>query len=534
MRSLPVASAASSPPPFSDEVTFAPLGPRPRVLLVWPRLPASFWGFESMLTMLPERSLIPPLGLMTVAALCPPGWQLRLIDEAIEPLGEADLAAADLVLVSAMHAQRERLFAILALAKERHVRTMVGGPYASTEPEVLLERADHVVVGEADKVFDTIAGDLERGRARRLYLVQEKPDLDRTPVPRFDLLDLRRYACMPVQFSRGCPFQCEFCDIITIYGRKPRSKPGERLIAELDRLHALGWSGLVFIVDDNFIGHHRNALSIAREIADWQARHDQPFAFFTEASVDLAERPELIEAMVQANFLHVFLGIESPSAEALKETRKLQNLRRDPFESVLHLQRRGLWVIGGFIVGFDSDTESIFEAQRALIERSAIPWAMTGFLMAPPTTPLFDRVRREGRLLEESAATSNFNIPNFRTTMARDVLVGGLSKTLAALYEPTAFYRRAARSLAHWRIRKGQRAPRIPLTYRVKAVLRSIWRQGVCSRYRRAYWRFLVELLYRWHRQPEKLWWGFTLLMSGEHFIGYSAAVIDELGREPQ
>jgi radical SAM superfamily enzyme YgiQ (UPF0313 family) len=516
------------PLPEPNEVSFEPLGARPNVLLVWPALPASFWDFRSTFRILPERSLMPPLGLITVAALCPPAWNLRLVDESVRPVREADLAWADLIMVSAMNAQRDRFFALLDWARRLGVRTMVGGPYPSAEPEVMLPRADHVVVGEPDEIFASLAADLERGRAKRLYVVEEKPDLAKTPIPRFDLLDHGRYASMAVQFSRGCPFQCEFCDIITIYGRRPRAKTTRRLIDELDSLHAQGWRGQVFVVDDNFIGNSKLALEMAEEMAVWQGDHGFPFSFFTEASINLAELPALIDAMVRANFLSVFVGIESPSKASLLETKKLQNLRRDPLQSILLLQRSGLWVAGGFIVGFDNDTEEIFELQQAFIEQAAIPWAMTGFLQAPPTTPLYERMAREGRLLENDV-TTNFATPNFQTVLPRSLIVGGLAGMLGALYHPKAFYRRAARSLVHWNPRKEQRAPPMRLGYTVKAILRSFWRQGIISRYKSAYWSFLVELCVRWRRDSTKLWWGFGLLLSGEHFIKYAADVTREL-----
>jgi radical SAM superfamily enzyme YgiQ (UPF0313 family) len=530
---MTAATPRRCPLPEPNEVSFEPLGARPNVLLVWPALPSSFWGFRNTFRILPERSLMPPLGLITVAALCPPGWNLRLVDESVRPVREADLLWADLVMVSAMNAQRERFFALLDWARRLGVRTMVGGPYPSAEPEVMLPRADHVVVGEPDEVFAGLAADLERGRARRLTIVDDKPDLAKTPIPRFDLLDQGRYACMAVQFSRGCPFQCEFCDIITIYGRRPRAKTPRRLIRELDALHAQGWRGQVFVVDDNFIGNAKRALEMAEEMAAWQADHAFPFSFMTEASINLAEQPALIDAMVRANFLSVFVGIESPSAASLRETKKLQNLRRDPLQSILLLQRSGLWVAGGFIVGFDSDPQDIFELQQTFIEKAAIPWAMTGFLQAPPTTPLYERMAREGRLLENDV-TSNFSTPNFRTVLPRSLIVDGLAGMLGALYDPKAFYGRAARSLEHWQLHEQQRAPPVRVEYAAKALLRSIWRQGIASRYRTAYWTFLVDLCVRWRRDPTKLWWGFALLLSGEHFIKYAADVASELeGAKP-
>lgn len=510
-----------------------PLGRTPKVLLVWPGFPGSFWSFQKMLGMTSHRAVMPPLGLVTVAALCPPGWRLRLLDEAFAAVRDADLTWADLVLVSAMHVQKERVREVLLRARALGRRTLVGGPYASSQPDVLLELADHVVVGEPDEAFAGIAAALEDGSARRLYTVTAKPDVTRAPVPRFDLLDLRRYSSMAVQFSRGCPFECEFCDIITLYGRLPRTKEPRQLLAELDALYRLGWRGEVFLVDDNFIGNRRRALELAREIAAWQQARGFPFIFYTEASIDLAQRPELVDAMVAANFSFVFVGIESPSPEALVETKKYQNLREDLLRSLRFLLSRGLWVTGGFIVGFDSDRENIFEQQVRFIDEAAVPWAMIGLLQAPPTTPLFDRMLRDGRLDVGTQATTNFSLPNFRTKMPLLTLLSGYRDALARLYEPWAFYDRGFRSLWHWKPRHGLDRM-LPVWRKAAIVARSAWRQGVLAPYRAAYWHFLVRLLRFWLRNPAKLWLGYTVLLSGHHFIGYSREVIADLDREIQ
>lgn len=528
-----------SSPPAEDPGelrSFPPLGSAIKVLMIWPKIPPSFWSFQGMMNLVPEKTTMPPLGLITIAALCPKNWTIRLIDRAFDELLDADLLWADLVMISGMQVQKADVKDILRRARGLGKRTMVGGPYASTEPEALLAFADHVVVGEPDEMFATIATGLETGLARRLYMIHEKPDLRHTPTPRFDLLKLENYAFMAVQFSRGCPFQCEFCDIITIYGRKPRTKPPGQLLAELDALVELGWRKHVFIVDDNFIGNHKLALELAREMEPWQEARDYPLQFFTEASIDLAQRPELIEAMVKANFFFVFIGIESPSKESLKEAKKLQNLRADPLECIRFIQSKGLWVTAGFIVGFDSDTEDIFEQQRDFIERAAIPWAMVGLLQAPPTTPLYDRMLKQGRLLTEGA-TSNFSPPNFKTILPLPVLLKGFRETLDSLYSPSAFYDRAYRSLACWKIASQQKAS-LPYNERhgrlgiVGIMIRSIFHQGIRSSYRKAYWTFFIRLLGRWSFNPLKLSMGFLILISGHHFIRYAKTVVAQLESE--
>ena len=511
---------------------FPPLGPAVRVLMVWPRFPSSYWSLEGVTEIVPERSLMPPLGLITVAALCPKQWAIRLVDLAFEELSEEDLVWADLVMVSAMQVQRDDVCRTLQRASKLGRRTMIGGPYASSEPEALLSLADHVVVGEPDEIFQEIAADLEVGSARRLYRVTEKPDVSRTPVPRFDLLALEKYALMAVQFSRGCPFTCEFCDIITLYGRRPRTKSPAQLIGELDKLLQLGWRKEIFIVDDNFIGNHKAALELARELEGWQLRNRYPFGFATEASIDLASRPELLEAMVKANFSRVFIGIETPSAESLKEAKKFQNLRRDPLDCIRFIQQRGLWVMGGFIVGFDSDQADIFDRQIEFIERAAIPWAMAGVLQAPPTTALYERMNREGRLIRGSPEFSNFSPPNFRTVLPLPVLLGGLKRMLLILYDPRRFYERALDSLERWQVRPIQKAPALSFSYQLSVVFKSAWRQGLLSGDRRAYWRFFGRLMLRCGLNPQKRRLGFELALSGHHFIRYARKVAESLEAE--
>jgi len=516
-----------------EEITsFPPLGPAIKVLMVWPRFPASFWSLGEVMEIVPERSLVPPLGLITVAGLCPKQWKIRLVDLAFEELRDEDILWADLVMVSAMAVQREGVRQTLERAAKLNRRTMIGGPYASSEPKTMLALADHVVVGEPDEIFAEIAADLERGSARRLYRVTEKPDVSRTPIPRFDLLALQKYTLVSVQFSRGCPFTCEFCDIITLYGRRPRTKSPAQLIGELDALLQLGWRKDVFVVDDNFIGNSKAALELAQELEGWQRRNRYPFAFFTEASIDLAARPALLDAMVKANFCRVFIGIESPSAESLKETKKFQNLRRDPLDSIRLIQQHGLWVMGGFIVGFDSDPPDIFDQQIEFVKRAAIPWAMTGVLQAPPTTPLYERMKREGRLLPDNPEPSNFDPPNFRTVLPLPELLDGTKRMLLTLYEPRRFYERVLDSLERWQLQPEQKAPALSLLYLLRVLLKSVWKQGVLAGYRRAYWGYMRRLVLRWGLHAQKRRLGFELALSGHHFIRYARQVAESLEAE--
>jgi radical SAM superfamily enzyme YgiQ (UPF0313 family) len=294
----------------------------------------------------------------------------------------------------------------------------------------------------------------------------------------------------------------------------------------------LGWRGEVFVVDDNFIGNRKNALQLVKELATWGDAHGRPFSYFTQASVDLADRPELMAAMVAANFIFVFLGIESPSAEALKGSKKFQNLRKDSLKQVRIIQEAGLWVLAGFIVGFDSDDQTIFERQREFIERAAIAWAMAGMLQAPPTTPLYDRMKAEGRLIEDNETISNFSAPNFRTTMPLPALLHGLSGLLAELYEPGAYFRRALRSLEVWKTKPSQTVPDTPLSQDLRLMASSMWTQGVRSDYRRPYWGFLGTIIRRYRNDPVKLGRGLSLMVSAHHFLIYARQVADELERD--
>ena len=378
---------------------FAPLGPNIKALMVWPRFPPSFWGFEGVLEMIPERSMTPPLGLITVAALCPaylesPSHrsQFRGVARRRSAVGRPGDGQRHARAAGGLpRGSRSRPRARTAHVHRRTLGQQRAGSSAGPWPTMCSRE-------KRKRSSPALPATWNTARRASLYRVAEKPDVSHSPVPRFDLLRLDKYTSMPVQFSRGCPFQCEFCDIITIYGRRPRTKTSAQLITELEVLRELGWRNEVFIVDDNFIGNQPSALQLARDLTAWQKRYKNPFSFYTEASIDLADHAELLTAMVEANFMYVFIGIETPSAEALKGSKKFQNLRKDNIEQIYRIQQSGLWVLGGFIVGFDSDDETIFERQVEFIERTAITWAMAGVLQAPPTTALYDRMKREGRL----------------------------------------------------------------------------------------------------------------------------------------
>jgi radical SAM superfamily enzyme YgiQ (UPF0313 family) len=483
-----------------------------KVLLVYPEFPETYWSFRHALAFEGKRSAFPPLGLLTVSAMLPDGWERRLVDMNVRSLKPADIEWAEMVFISAMIVQKDSLERVVELCKAQGKRVVVGGPYVSTGAQQL-PAADHIFVGEAETTLPEFLSDLESGCARRLYKAAERPALTLTPVPHFRLAELDRYSAMSVQYSRGCPFNCEFCDIIEIYGRVPRTKTNEQMLSELDALYSLGWRGLVFIVDDNFIGNKRNVKLLLPCLIEWSEAHRAPFSFITEASVNLAEDDALLEMMQRANFRRVFLGIETPVEESLKEAQKGQNTRRDLLASVKKIQSYGMEVMAGFIVGFDTDPADIFERQINFIRESAIPLAMVGLLTALPDTQLWRRLEREGRLLEESTGNNTDGSLNFVPRMNAARLIEGYQRILRTIYSPAEYYQRALACLSH--LTHGAEPRRSSILRDGRAFLRVILALGVRDRERAEFWRYMKSamLLHRPHFSH-----AVTLAAMGYHF----------------
>lgn len=481
------------------------------ILLVSPRTPDTFWSFRHVLPLISKKAAYPPLGLLTIAALLPREWPVRLVDLNVGRLDDATIAWADCVMISGMivHADSARQVIARCLAAGKQV--IGGGPLFTTGHEQFPE-LPHVVRGEAEALMPQLVEDLRAGRVARVYESPRFPELTTSPVPRWELLDLSHYATMPVQFSRGCPFNCEFCDVIVMNGRTPRSKTPAQLIAELDALMAAGWSGPVFVVDDNFIGHKPRAKELLGELINWRRRSAARVIFTAQASLNLAEDPELIDLMVQAGFKRVFVGIETPHTESLAECGKVQNTRRDLVQSVRTLHRGGLEVMGGFIVGFDSDTPGIFEAQRRFIQSAGVVAAMVGVLTALPGTRLFQRLKQEGRLLAQSTGNNVEAVLNFIPRLDRDELIEGYRRLVKHLYSPKNYYSRILAFLRDYR----PAGPRLPLRRsELMAVVRSMWVLGVAWRGRREYWKFLARTLIC-HRNA--LVEALTLAITGHHY----------------
>ncbi len=484
-----------------------------RALLVYPELPVTYWGFQHSTSFEGHRSASPPLGLLTIAAMLPENWQRRLVDMNLRALRTADLEWADIVFISAMIVQKESLCKVVDLCKRHGKRVVVGGPYITTSAKSL-PQADHIFLGEAETTFPEFLRDLRRGEPKRIYQANERPPLSLVPLPDISLLDLKQYSFMSLQYSRGCPFNCEFCDIIEIYGRVPRTKSNEQVIAELDALLRAGWYGIVFIVDDNFIGNKRNVKRLLPDLIDWSERHRYPFSFATEASVNLADDDDLLEMMRRAGFRHVFIGIETPVEASLKETQKKQNTHRDLLESVKNVQGYGIEVMGGFIVGFDNDPDDIFERQIDFIRESAIPLAIVSLLTALPDTQLWRRLEKEGRLLAESTGNLTDSTLNFVPRMDARRLVDGYKMIMRTLYSPGEYYERVLSSLT--RVRRYRPAPRrLSPAGELAALTRVVVRLGMRGQGRREFWRFMKRVLVS-HRQdlPNAV----MLAAMGHHF----------------
>ncbi|MCA9674423.1 MAG: DUF4070 domain-containing protein, partial [Myxococcales bacterium] len=410
-----------------------------RILLVHAEFPRTYWGFQYALSITGRRATMPPLGLCTVAAHLPAAWPVRLVDVNVEPLRDDDLRWAEAVLIGGMLIQAPSMQAIVARARRHGRRTIVGGPAASSSPE-LFDDADVVFVGEVEGRDAELRAAIE-GRQRGELAAAARPSLAGSRPPRLDLLRQDRYTTMALQTSRGCPHACEFCDVVEIFGRTPRVKDTAAVLAELDQLDQLGWRGTVFVVDDNFIGNLKAARQLLPAIATWQRDHGHPFEFYTEASVNLAREPALLATMVDAGFTSVFVGIETPSLAALREVGKMQNLRLDLRDAVDRITAAGVEVMGGFIVGFDSDDETCFAAQRAFLADAPIPLAMVGLLTALPGTALWRRLDGERRLRHRSSG-DQFDRPNFAPAMDERALLDGHADLLAELYSPEAYLRR--------------------------------------------------------------------------------------------
>jgi radical SAM superfamily enzyme YgiQ (UPF0313 family) len=458
-----------------------------------------------------KKAAFPPLGLLTIAAMLPPEWQLKLVDMNVDRLKDEDLRWADYVMISAMLVHRQSVDEVAVRCAGLGKPIIAGGPLFTTGHEAF-PTIPHFVLGEAEDIMQQVVADLACGQLQHCYQAPERPDLARTPVPRWDLINPGHYITMSVQFSRGCPYDCEFCDIIVMNGRVPRTKTPAQVVRELEALRQRGWKGMVFIVDDNFIGNKTRTKALLREMIQWRSQVHPAMGFHTEASINLADDPELCSLMVQAGFKKVFVGIETPSAESLEECRKVQNSGRDLVAAVHTLQRAGLEVMGGFIIGFDHDQPDIFKRQFDFIQRSGVGTAMVGLLMALPRTRLYERLMKEGRIETECNGNNTQATLNFKPKLSREFLQAGYRELMKKLYEPGVYYQRIRTFLENHRPGgPGQRLARVD----IEALLKSFWLLGIWHRGRRAYWRLCCGTLLR---RPRQFPHAVELAIMGYHF----------------
>lgn len=505
------------------------------ILLLYPRFPQSFWSFEKMLALLDRKAMLPPLGLVTVAAILPQEWNYRLVDRNVRELTPLDWDWADLVILSGMIVQKQDFADQIQEAKRRGKLVAVGGPYATALPdEVAAMGPDFLILDEGEITLPLFVEAVRKGESSGVFRADgERPDVTTTPIPRFDLLDFDAYAEMSVQFSRGCPFQCEFCDIIVLYGRKPRTKTPEQLLKELDALYALGWRGSVFMVDDNFIGNKRNVKLLLQQLKPWMQEHQYPFSFGTEASVDLAQDQELMDLMVQCNFGAVFLGIETPDEASLTLTQKHQNTRDSLSDAVKAINRSGLRVMAGFIIGFDGEKKGAGKRIAQFVEETSIPTAMFSMLQALPDTALWHRLAKEGRLRNQSANINQTTLMNFVPTRPLDEIAREFVEAFAELYDPSRFLDRAYR---HYRIlgqatypKKGKGTKKTINPTMLRALSKICWRQGVLRKTRWQFWHHLFNMI---RFNPGGVSSYLSVCAQIEHFLDYREIVRFQIERQ--
>jgi radical SAM superfamily enzyme YgiQ (UPF0313 family) len=481
------------------------------ILLVYPKFPDTFWSFKHALKFIRKKSSSPPLGLLTVAAMLPATWEKRLVDMNVQNLQDSDLDWADMVLISAMTVQRESTNELIARVHAAQKVIVAGGPLFTAEPEAFPE-VDHLILNEAEITLPLFLSDLGRGTPSRVYQTDAYADITKTPIPLWELIDLRYYDSLSLQFTRGCPFNCDFCNVTALLGHRMRIKTTRQLIAELDKIYSLGWRRGIFIVDDNFIGNKRILKQeVLPAMIEWR-KGKKTGRFTTEASVNLSADDELIELMVKAGFTQVFVGIETPDDMALAECSKSQNRNRDLVSSVRKLQRKGLQVMGGFIVGFDSDDETIFERMIEFIQKSGIVTAMVGLLQAPIGTQLYQRMLHEGRIRDIYSGDNVDGETNIIPIMDAHQLKMGYRKILDSIYSGKGFYERVRTFL------KDYTPARHAVTLQweeIAAFLTSIFEIGIKSNERRHYWRLFFWTLFRF---PKKFPMAITFTIYGYHF----------------
>jgi radical SAM superfamily enzyme YgiQ (UPF0313 family) len=484
-----------------------------KILFVNPECPDTFWSFKYALKFISKKAAFPPLGLLTVAAMVPGSWEKRLIDMNVTKLYDNDIKWADFVFLTAMAVQRESAISVINRCNKLGVKIVAGGPLFTSE-YTEINGVDHFILNEAEITLPPFLQNLRNGCPQPIYTSSEKPALEQTPLPQWNLINTRHYSSMSIQYSRGCPFDCEFCDIVFLNGRIPRTKSSSQLITELDALYRIGWRGSIFIVDDNFIGNKKKLKSdILPAVISWMKQNKYPFTLYTEASINLSDDDNLIRLMTEANFKMVFIGIETTNDESLTECGKKQNKERDMVESVKKLQRFGLQVQGGFIVGFDSDPHNIFDSMIHFIQKSGIATAMVGLLNAPTGTRLYKRLKKENRISGTFSGNNTELSTNMIPIMNLNLLLDRYKKIISTIYSPQFYYERIKTFLVNYTPGKFT-VPKLNMVD-VKAFIRSVWTLGIKEKGRKYYWKMLGWTII--HR-PRNFATAVSLLIHGFHF----------------
>ena len=481
------------------------------ILMIYPKFPDTFWSFNYAVGFIGKKAAFPPLGLLTVAALLPEEWPKRLVDENVARLTDGDILWADMVFIGGMAVQREAVNRIIAQCRSLNATTVAGGPLFTSEPEAF-DTIDYLVLDEAELTMPNFLSDLENGCPKKIYRASKFCNAGQTPIPLWHLLNIKRYASLSIQFSRGCPFNCDFCNVTALFGHKPRLKTPEQIISELDCIYEMGWRSSIFFVDDNFIGNKGFLKEkLLPALIQWR-KGKKGCVFFTESSINLADDSDLIHLMVQAGFDSVFIGIESPDEAALSECHKVQNRNRDLLESVAIIHRSGLQVMGGFIVGFDSDQASIFQRQIDFIQKSGIVMAMVGMLQAPPGTRLFDRLERQSRVVKQFTGDNVDGTTNILPKMGMEALFSGYQLVMKQIYSPRNYYRRIRTLL------RELKRPKViqPLDIqRLLSFFRAGIRLGIFGKERFRYWQLIFWTLIR---RPRLISVAVTLSIYGHHY----------------
>lgn len=491
-----------------------------KVLLVYPETPSTFWSFKDALKFISKKAPEPPLGLITVAAMLPGSWEKKLIDINVSTLEDRDILWADYVFLSGMNIQISSFKEVIRRCNKLNVKVAAGGPLATTQYKDFLG-VDHFILNEAEATLPPFLKDLAEGNAKYIYSTEEYPDITLSPVPMWELLEIKKYASLSLQYSRGCPYDCDFCSITMLNGRKPRTKTTSQFINELETIYRLGWRGPISVVDDNFIGNKKKLKDeTLPAMMNWSSSKNYPFTFITEVSMNLADDDQLMDMMIEAGFNSIFIGIETPSPESLQECGKSQNLKRNLISSVKTLQQKGFIVSGGFIVGFDHDGPEVFQQQVNFIQKSGIVSAMVGLLNAPTGTKLFKRMKSENRMLEMFSGNNMDGSMNFIPKMNYRELISGYSQLVKTIYSQREYYHRLKNFLNNymppsWTKNKIQ-------FKEVKAFIRLVWLLGTLEKGRKYFWKLLAFTIFR---HPQKFPLAMTMAVYGYHFRRIAAKI---------